>query len=146
MTLHTSIQSWLSRKRPARVLRATGVLLSLWAVVQSGPVAAAPRIDCRRDVVHSRVACKGCERATHPAGTPATRPCCQVTGAAPTAALPQSVSVDAGRDDARHMTALATLPALAVSPASAGLVATPVTTTSSPPLALAATGTTILRL
>jgi hypothetical protein len=146
MKIRSSMQKWLGRKRPARFLRATAVLLSLWAVVQGGPASGAPRMDCGRGFVNARAACERCERSTHSAATPAARPCCRVSAAAPTAALPQSALDGAGRDDARHMTTLAVLPVLALDPSALVLLAVPAAHCSGPPLALAAIGTTILRL
>jgi hypothetical protein len=69
-----------------------------------------------------------------------------VSAAAPTAAIAHSAANNAGRDDARHMNALATLPAFATGSAASVLPANRVATSSGPPLALAAIGTTILRL
>jgi len=63
----------------------------------------------------------------------------------PTAAVAQSASNDAGRDDARQM-ALAMLPVFANCSGATVLLAPPIATTSGPPLALAAIGTTLLRL
>lgn len=145
MKFNPSIRNWLSLERPARILRATTVLLSLWAVVQGGPASGAPRMNCGRGFVRAHVACQRCERATRTAPAPASRPCCRVSAAAPTAAIAHSASNDTGRDDARHL-ALATLPAFAISSTASVHLAAPVATSASPPLALAAIGTTILRL
>ena len=146
MKFNPLIRNWLNLERRARVLRATTVLLSLWAVVQGGPASGAPRMNCGRGFVRAHVACQRCERAAPTAPAHASRPCCRVSAAAPTAAVVHSASNDAGRDDARHINALATLPAFATSSAASVLLANPVATSSGPPLAFAAIGTTILRL
>jgi hypothetical protein len=145
MKLSSSMRRWLGRKRGARVLRVATVLLSLWAVVQGGPASGSARMNCGRGFVRAHVACQRCERQQRPAPTPASRPCCRVSAAMPTAAVAQSASNDAGRNDARHM-ALATLPVFANGCVASVLLAPPIASTSGPPLALAAIGTTLLRL